>query len=39
VDLVCDAELILYYERFGIRGLTSAMLRHPAALEDPPPGA
>ena len=39
VDLVCDAELIPYYERFGMRGLTSAMLRHPAALEDLPPGA
>ena len=38
VDLVCDAALVPYYERFGMRGLTSAMLRHPAALEDPPPG-
>jgi hypothetical protein len=37
VNLVCDAQLIPYYERFGMRGLTSAMLRHPAALEDPPP--
>jgi ribosomal protein S18 acetylase RimI-like enzyme len=39
VDLVCDAELIPYYERFGMRGLTSAMLRHPAALDDPSLGA
>jgi GNAT superfamily N-acetyltransferase len=39
VDLVCDAELIPYYERFGMRGLTSAMLRHAAALEDPSFGA
>ena len=39
VDLVCDAELIPYYERFGMRGLTSAMLRHPAALDDPSFGA
>ena len=34
VDLVCDAELVPYYERFGMRGWTSAMLRHPAALEE-----
>ena len=39
VDLVCDAELIPYYERFGMRGLTSAMLRHAAALDDPSLGA
>ena len=39
VDLVCDAELIPYYERFGMRGLSSAMLRHAAALDDPSFGA
>ena len=26
--------LVPYYERFGMRGWTSAMLRHPAALEE-----
>jgi GNAT superfamily N-acetyltransferase len=35
VDLVCDAALVPYYERLGMRGASSALLRHPAALEDP----
>jgi ribosomal protein S18 acetylase RimI-like enzyme len=35
VDLVCDAALVPYYERFGMRGASSAVLRHPAALENP----
>lgn len=33
VDLVCDAELVPYYARFGMRMASSALLRHPAALE------
>lgn len=33
VDLVCDAELIPYYERLGMTGAFSAVLRHPAALD------
>jgi len=37
VDLVCDAALVPYYARFGMRSASSALLRHPAALEDPPP--
>lgn len=37
VDLVCDAPLVSYYERFGMRGASSAALRHPAALEGGPP--
>ena len=32
VDLVCDAPLVSYYERFGMHGASSALLRHPAAL-------
>lgn len=32
VDLVCDAELVPYYERLGLAGASSAVLRHPAAL-------
>jgi GNAT superfamily N-acetyltransferase len=32
VDLVCDAELIPYYQRFGMLGTSSAVLRHPNAL-------
>ena len=36
VDLVCDAPLVAYYERFGMRGAWSALLRRPAALEDCP---
>lgn len=35
VDLVCDAALVPYYERFGMAGASSALLRHPAALENP----
>jgi len=35
VDLVCDAALVPYYERFGMRGASSAVLRHPAALANP----
>lgn len=34
VDLVCDADLVPYYERLGMHGWTSAMLRHPAALDE-----
>lgn len=34
VDLVCDAALVPYYERQGMQGASSALLRHPAALED-----
>jgi len=37
VDLVCDAALVPYYERFGMRGAASTLLRHPAALQNPPP--
>jgi hypothetical protein len=33
VDLVCDAPLVPYYERFGMRGARSALPRHPAALD------
>lgn len=33
VDLVCDAELVPYYQRFGMLGTSSAVLRHPDALE------
>ena len=33
VDLVCDAALVPYYERLGMSGASSALLRHPAALE------
>lgn len=36
VDLVCDAELVPYYARFGMQGLSSAVLRHPGALEAAP---
>ena len=36
VDLVCDAPLVPYYERFGMRGACSSLLRHPAALDDDP---
>ena len=32
VDLVCDADLIPYYERLGWTGWTSAMIRHRDAL-------
>jgi GNAT superfamily N-acetyltransferase len=32
VDLVCDAGLLPYYERFGMLGTASAVLRHPDAL-------
>ncbi len=32
VDLVCDAPLVPCYERFGMHGASSALLRHPAAL-------
>lgn len=35
VDLVCDAALIPYYERFGMSSASSALLRDPAALEGP----
>jgi ribosomal protein S18 acetylase RimI-like enzyme len=33
VDLVCDAELVPYYKRLGMLGTSSAVLRHPDALE------
>ncbi len=36
VDLVCDPELIPYYQRFGMLGTSSAVLRHPAALDHAP---
>jgi hypothetical protein len=36
VDLVCDASLVPYYERFGLHGAASALLRHPAALDGDP---
>lgn len=35
VDLVCDAELVPYYERFGMAGTASAVRRHPDALAVP----
>ena len=34
VDLVCDAELLPYYARFGMASASGALLRHPAALAD-----
>jgi predicted N-acetyltransferase YhbS len=37
VDLVCDAGLVPYYARFGMLSASSALLRHPAALEGCPP--
>ena len=36
VDLVCDSPLVPYHERFGMRGASSALLRHPAALDGGP---
>ncbi len=33
VDLVCDPEFVPHYARFGLRSASSALLRHPAALE------
>jgi predicted N-acetyltransferase YhbS len=33
VDLVCDAALVPYYARFGMRGASSALLRNPDALD------
>lgn len=33
VDLVCDAALVSYYARFGMRSASSALLRHPEAME------
>ena len=36
VDLVCDAPLVPYYERFGMRGASSALLRYPVALDGGP---
>lgn len=33
VDLVCDEDLVPYYQRFGLLGTSSAVLRHPDALE------
>ena len=39
VDLVCDEPLIPYYARFGMRSASSALLRHPAALEGDTPGS
>jgi ribosomal protein S18 acetylase RimI-like enzyme len=38
VDLVCDAELVPYYQRFGMGSASSALLRHPAALHGAAPG-
>ena len=38
VDLVCDEPLVPYYARFGMRSASSALLRHPTALEGYPPG-
>jgi GNAT superfamily N-acetyltransferase len=35
VDLVCDAALVPYYQRFGMRSASSALLRHPDALDGP----
>jgi GNAT superfamily N-acetyltransferase len=34
VDLVCDADLIPYYERLGWTGWTSAIIRHRDALAE-----
>ena len=34
VDLVCDAALVPYYERLGLTGISGAVLRHPAALQN-----
>lgn len=38
VDLVCDEPLVRYYARFGMAGASSAVLRHPAALDEPAGG-
>jgi ribosomal protein S18 acetylase RimI-like enzyme len=37
VDLVCDAELVPYYKRFGMLGTSGAVLRRPEALEKDTP--
>jgi GNAT superfamily N-acetyltransferase len=39
IDLVCDADLIQYYERLGWTGWTSAMIRHRDALAGLPGSA
>ena len=39
VDLVCDEALVPYYARFSMRSASSALLRHPAALEGCPPAS
>ena len=32
IDLTCDAELVPYYERFGMRPVSGMVMRDPAAL-------
>ena len=39
VDLVCDEPLVPYYSRFGMSAASSAVMRHPAALDDADHGA
>jgi ribosomal protein S18 acetylase RimI-like enzyme len=33
VDLICDQDLLAFYERFGMTRYTGAVVRNPAALE------
>jgi GNAT superfamily N-acetyltransferase len=39
VDLVCDEALVPYYTRLGMHIASSALLRHPAALDAFPPAS
>ena len=32
IDLTCDAELVPYYERFGMLRVSGMVMRNPAAL-------
>ena len=36
VDLVCDAELVPYYQRFGLLGACTPVQRHPAPRDQKP---
>jgi ribosomal protein S18 acetylase RimI-like enzyme len=38
VDLICDHDLLPFYERVGMTRYTGAILRNPARLESPEPG-
>jgi predicted N-acetyltransferase YhbS len=39
VDLLCDRELLPYYERLGMREVAGAAIRHPSALRGDVPQA